>query len=153
MGTVAIKKMGLEDIEGVWQIEKLSFTQPWSRQAFLEEVVFNERAFYLVAKVGKSIVGYAGCWVIYDEVHITNVAVRPEYRGQRIATRLLESLEEEVAKLGGESLTLEVRVSNQTAQHLYRQRGFYPVGLRKQYYSDNDEDAIIMSKSILAGEG
>lgn len=146
MTDLIIKKMGLEDIESVWQIEKASFSHPWSRQAFLEEVVFNERAFYLVAKLERRIVGYAGCWVVFDEAHITNVATLPQYRRQKIATRLLESLEQRIAKLGVDSLTLEVRVSNQAAQYLYQQIGFQPAGVRKKYYTDNDEDALIMWK-------
>lgn len=146
MENVLIKKMNLEDIDQVWQIEKASFTSPWSRQAFLEELVFNERAFYLVAQLGGKTVGYVGCWIIFDEAHITNVAIIPDYRQRKIATKLLESLEEQLTKLGVDSLTLEVRASNQIAQKLYQQRGFQPIGRRKKYYTDNDEDAIIMWK-------
>jgi len=146
MGNVVIKKMNLEHIDAVWEIEKASFPNPWSRQAFLEEIVFNQRAFYLVAQLGKKIIAYAGCWIIFDEAHITNVATLPEYRRQKIATKLLESLEQHLASQGVDSLTLEVRVSNQEAQDLYRQRKFSAIGLRKNYYTDNNEDAIIMWK-------
>lgn len=148
MEELIIKKMTLEDIEGIWEIESLSFSVPWSKEALIEEV-YNEKAFYLVAKLVNQVIGYAGCWMIVDEAHITNVAVHPAYRQKKVATLLLMALEQKLAEKGIDSLTLEVRASNQAAQNLYAQRGFRPLGLRKKYYTDNDEDALIMWKMNL----
>jgi len=145
MEELIVKRMTLQDIRGVWDIEQLSFVTPWSLEA-LEKELDNERALYLVAELAGKVIGYVGCWVILEEAHITNVAVHPDYRQKKIATLLLIALEEELRELGVESLTLEVRVSNQVAQSLYAQRGFRPLGLRKKYYTDNDEDALIMWK-------
>lgn len=143
-----LEKMQREDLEQIWEIENLSFTSPWSKKALQAELA-NPRAFYLVAKLEEKVIGYAGCWAILDEGHITNVAVHPEYRKKKVATLLLMKLEHELVKKGVSSLTLEVRVSNEIAQNLYLQRGFRPFGLRKKYYSDNSEDALIMWKTNL----
>ncbi|MEW6623665.1 MAG: ribosomal protein S18-alanine N-acetyltransferase [Bacillota bacterium] len=146
-----IRPMTIEDIEHVVQIERLSFTSPWSRLAFEAEVYNNKFAHYYVAQGNGGVVGYAGMWIIFDEAHITNIAVHPEFRGLKYGKRLTAELMIQAVKLGAKRITLEVRVSNVIAQKLYESMGFASVGIRKKYYTDNNEDALIMWKD-LAGD-
>jgi len=143
---VIIRPMRKEDVEEVLEIEKLSFSTPWSKEAFISEVTKNSCAKYIVAEVDNKIVGYGGFWVVVDEGHITNIAVHPEYRSKGIGSKIMEGLIELAKKNGIISMTLEVRESNIVAQHLYAKFGFRPLGRRKGYYQDNNEDAIIMWK-------
>jgi len=143
---VIIRPMTEDDIDEVVEIEKLSFTTPWSREAFVGEVTKNSCARYIVAEVDKKVVGYAGFWVVLDEGHITNIAVHPEYRGKGIGSRLMEGLIDLAKKNGITSMTLEVRESNLVAQNLYKKFGFKALGRREGYYQDNNEDAIVMWK-------
>ena len=131
------------------EIEALSYKTPWSRRAFTSEVTENSYAHYYVCRVDGRIIGYVGMWVILDEAHITNIAVDPESRRQRVAQRLLEAMFEKAKESGANRMTLEVRVSNLGAQTLYKKIGFAERGLRKGYYSDTNEDAIIMWKDDL----
>lgn len=142
-----VRDMEREDIDQILLIENVSFPAPWSRQSFEGELQ-NPLSVYLVADCGGTIVGYAGVWCIFDEGHITNVAVHPGYRGNRIGETLLEELEAIVAGNGGTMMTLEVRPSNEAALSLYSRFRFKPVGRRKGYYTDNNEDAIIMTKEL-----
>lgn len=146
--SVVIDPMRLRDLGDIMKIEKLSFTTPWSKQAFLSELLDNERAYYLVAKVNNRAVGYIGIWLIAGEGHVTNVAVHPDYRGRGIGNQLLTAIERLAEERGVRRLTLEVRVSNEGAQSLYRKLGYLPAGIRRRYYRDNDEDALIMWKDL-----
>ncbi|OPZ93204.1 MAG: ribosomal-protein-alanine N-acetyltransferase [Firmicutes bacterium ADurb.Bin419] len=148
MGLDAIEVCGLtlNDIDDVMVVEKLSFSIPWSKQAFIEEVTNNKFARYIIAKVDGKTVGYAGLWKVFDEGHITNVAVHPEYRRSGVGYTLVKGLIELSIKENIEKLTLEVRRSNIAAQNLYAKFGFRSEGFRKEYYADNKEDAIIMWK-------
>jgi ribosomal-protein-alanine N-acetyltransferase len=141
---VVIEDMRLEDIPAVQLVENASFPIPWPANAFRHELTQNKNAHYLVAKEGDHIVGYAGLWLSLDEAHITTFAVLPEYRRRKIGERMLLSIFERAERLGAEWLTLEVRASNLAAQRLYEKYGFRPAGIRRRYYSDNNEDAIIM---------
>ena len=141
---VSIAPMRPEDLERVLEIEQVSFPTPWPRDAYSHELHENRLACYVVARVMHKIVGYAGMWVILDEAHVTTIAVEPESRGRRIGERLLIALMEESMKRGARWVTLEVRKSNGVAQALYRKYGFKEIGVRKAYYSDNREDAIVM---------
>lgn len=132
------------DVDGVLAIEEQSFTTPWSREAFESEMTENDLAHYLVVTYGKRLIAYAGAWLILDEAHVTNVAVLPKYRGQGIGKLLLTALTTYLKAKGADRMTLEVRKSNEVAKKLYKQFGFKAKGLRKQYYSDTHEDAIIM---------
>jgi ribosomal-protein-alanine N-acetyltransferase len=146
MNNIEIVPLSLEHIDDVLKIDNLSFPTPWSRNSFQREVETNKFARYVVAKRDELILGYAGMWLILDEAHITNIAVHPEYRGIDIGNRLLEALII-MAKVDTiESMTLEVRKSNIVAQNLYIKHGFVQEGIRKEYYGDNREDAIIMWK-------
>lgn len=146
-----VREMGMADLDAVLAIENASFISPWSRESFLYELLENKRAVYLVAKIGETIAGYIGMWVILDEGHITNLAVAPAYRRQGVGARLLDSLTELAVGRGVSRLTLEVRRSNLGAQLLYIKKGFTQCGLRKHYYRDNNEDALIMWKTIQQG--
>ena len=144
---VTIAPMTAADLEEVLAIEQIAFSSPWSRESFLYELRENKRAVYLAARETDRVVGYAGMWVIFDEGHITNLAVRPDCRRQGIGGRLLDELTTAAKERGVSRLTLEVRQSNLGAQLLYTQKGFVSSGLRRRYYRDNNEDAVIMWKS------
>jgi ribosomal-protein-alanine N-acetyltransferase len=141
---IVIEEMRLEDIPAVQLVENASFPLPWPANAFRHELTQNKNAHYIVAREGEHIVGYAGLWLSLDEAHITTFAVLPEYRRRKIGERMLISIFERAERLGAEWLTLEVRASNLPAQRLYEKYGFRPAGIRRRYYSDNNEDAIIM---------
>ncbi|WP_438494345.1 ribosomal protein S18-alanine N-acetyltransferase [Paenibacillus sp. IHBB 3054] len=136
--------MKLEDIPEILVIEREAFTMPWTEEAFRNELAHNHFAKYMVMELESHIIGYAGMWAIVDEAHVTNIALLEAYRGRKWGDRLLDELMKTAAYLGMKSITLEVRVSNEVAQNLYRKKGFRPAGTRKGYYSDNREDALIM---------
>lgn len=142
--TVSFRSMTVEDIEAVMRIEKATFPTPWSRTAFYNEVVINHFATYLLLEVGEEIAGYCGVWVIIDEAHITNIALHPDYRGMKLGEALLKRAIDFVKSRGALKMTLEVRVSNTIAQNLYRKYGFEEGSIRKNYYTDNQEDALVM---------
>jgi len=143
-GQFTIKPMRLEDVGSVLEIEQMSFPTPWPRDAYHHELRENRLACYLVAREFHRIVGYAGMWVILDEAHVTTIAVDPLHRRRHVGERLLVALIDEAMKRGARWVTLEVRKSNLGAQALYRKYGFKDIGIRKAYYSDNREDAIVM---------
>lgn len=132
------------DVHDVAELDKLCFAMPWSEESFRQEFTENERALYIVAEIGGRIVGYAGMWVILDEGHITNVCVHPDYRKRHIGEGILRVLIAAGAQVGVERTTLEVRKSNAPAIALYEKLGFVSEGVRKGYYENNNEDAIIM---------
>lgn len=144
LSSIEISRLTLEDIDDLMVVEKLSFTIPWSKEAFVEEVTNNKFARYIVAKVNGKAIGYAGLWKIFDEGHITNVAVHPEYRRNGVGYMLVKSLIDLAQEENITRMTLEVRKSNIPAQNLYAKFGFKIEGFRKEYYADNKEDAIIM---------
>jgi len=137
-----------EDIDQILKIEELSFATPWTRQSFENELNLNQFAVYLVLEKEGQIVGYCGMWLIVDEAHITNIAVLPEFRGQKLGEGILRMIMEVAKKRGAKSMTLEVRVSNTVAQSLYRKLGFMNGGIRKNYYTDNYENALVMWVTI-----
>lgn len=143
-----IRKMTIEDIDQVLEIEKSSFTTPWSRDAFVVEVTENMLAKYIVADYGGMVVGYGGIWLIIDEGHVTNIAVLKEYRGIGIGKEILKGLIDICNERNINAMTLEVRRSNEIAKSLYRQYGFKEYGIRPNYYADDNEDAIIMWRRI-----
>lgn len=148
MNDVIIRPLEDKYIEDVLTISLLSFPRTWSKDSF-EKELDNKFARYMIAVKDDIPVGYGGMWIIIDEAHITNIAVHPEFRGSGIASMLLEALFE-ICKLEGvTAMTLEVRKSNIVAQNLYGKFGFQQEGLRKGYYEDNKEDAIIMWKRDL----
>ena len=144
MAECKIRRMTLTDVDAVAAIERATFPTPWSRDAFVQEMTANAVARYLVAEAGGEVIGYAGAWLILDESHITNVAIREDMRGLGLGRKLMQELLQYLSNLGAAYATLEVRVSNERAQSLYQSLGFIPVGRRKQYYEDNREDALLM---------
>lgn len=133
-----------EDIDQILEIEQASFATPWSRDAFYNEMRNNKFAVYMVIEDGDKIVGYCGAWIVIDEAHVTNVAILPEYRGRKLGEALLRKMISVAKEMGAVSMNLEVRVTNFVAQNLYRKLGFQNGGIRKNYYSDNQEDALVM---------
>lgn len=136
--------MTAADIDDIVAIEQEAFTAPWTAEAFHNELTQNLFAKYMVMSRGDEVLGYGGMWLIVDEAHVTNIAVREAYRGQGLGERLLREMMRTASWLGALRMTLEVRVTNERAQRLYRKLGFDPAGLRPGYYSDNNEDALIM---------
>lgn len=141
---IQIEKMTVNDLDRILEIETVSYRTPWSRRAFTSELTENSYAHYFVARNRGRIVGYVGMWVILEESHITNIAVDPQCRRNHVGQRLLEAMFDKAKELGATRMTLEVRMTNTGAQTLYRNLGFVDRGLRKGYYSDTNEDAIIM---------
>ena len=158
-----VEPMTLADLDQVMEIERVAFPSPWSARAYRYEIERNEHNAFVVVrespglnsraqkllnrfhllKPGK-VLGYAGCWLLVDECHISTIAVHPDWRGQGLGELLLVSLMERGIELGALRATLEVRVSNQAAQSLYHKCGFEIVSLRRRYYADG-EDAYIMA--------
>ncbi|MEW6048447.1 MAG: ribosomal protein S18-alanine N-acetyltransferase [Bacillota bacterium] len=143
-----VDPMRVRDLNEIMIIERLSFSTPWSKGAFLSELLENDRAHYLVARMDGRAVGYVGIWLVADEGHITNVAVHPDYRSRGVGRRLMEAITDLARRRGARRLTLEVRKSNLRAQRLYESLGFRSVGVRRGYYRDNNEDAIIMWRDL-----
>ena len=138
-----IRRMVEGDIDAVAAVEAATFPTPWSRDAFASEMR-TVAARYLVAEADGQVIGFAGAWVILDEAHVTNIAVLQAFRGRGIGRMLTAALMQYLANLGAAYVTLEVRRSNAVAQGLYESLGFQRLGVRKRYYEDNGEDALIM---------
>ncbi|HEX5467275.1 MAG TPA: ribosomal protein S18-alanine N-acetyltransferase [Candidatus Limnocylindrales bacterium] len=148
---VRLSAMRVEDIPDVHIIERASFPVPWPAYAFRQELATNRLARYLVVRAGDETVAYAGLWLMVDEAHVTTFAVLPGWRRLGIGSRLLLAILDLAKEIGAAVATLEVRLSNQGARRLYERFGFRPVGIRPRYYSDNGEDALIMTTEELAG--
>jgi [ribosomal protein S18]-alanine N-acetyltransferase len=171
---VRIEPMRVEDIGAVLEIERQSFSAPWSARAYDYELRYNDLAHYFVARLQQPpslrggprnwldsflhprpasessvIVGYVGFWLMAGEAHISTIAVTPRYRGRSLGELILVAALERAMELHAQEATLEVRVSNLPAQELYLKYGFAKVGARKGYYTDNNEDALIMTTPLL----
>jgi ribosomal-protein-alanine N-acetyltransferase len=138
-----------EDLDEIMEIEELSFATPWSRYAFLHEIDFPNSVFNVIRIDGK-LVGYGGLWHIVDEAHISNIAIHPNYRRKGLGRRLLTHLLKQAVERGATKATLEVRPSNMAAQRLYGSFGFEVIAVRKNYYADEGEDALIMWSEDIA---
>jgi ribosomal-protein-alanine N-acetyltransferase len=141
---VHLVAMRRRHLRSVLRIEGLVYPRPWTLGLFLSELGLRTSRVYLVARVGGAVVGYAGLMLSAGEGHVTTIAVDPEWHRNGIATRLLLALGRAGREKGASGLTLEVRTSNLGAQELYRRFGFAPAGVRKNYYAETNEDAIIM---------
>ena len=146
-----VEPMGVEDVPDVHRIEAASFPMPWPDYAFRQELQTNRLAHYLIVRSGDETVAYGGLWLLVDEAHITTFAVLPEWRRRGIGGRLMVALMDLALRLNARVMTLEVRLSNRPARALYASFGFKPVGVRPRYYSDNGEDALIMTTEALTG--
>ncbi len=146
---VRIVPMRVADLAEVHAIERASFDSPWPADAYRSELETNRLAQYLVVHANDEIAAYGGMWLMVDEAHIITFAVHPAWRRQHIGERLLLALLDIAVDGGAHEATLEVRLSNLPARRLYEKFGFRPVGLRPRYYSDNGEDALILTTSQL----
>jgi len=141
---VAIVAMRRRHLRGVLRIEQQVYPRPWSASLFLSELALRSTRAYYVARVGRDVVGYAGVMLSVDDGHVTTIAVDPRWQRHKVGTRLLLALVREALARGATGVTLEVRLSNRGAQALYQQFGFVPVGVRKGYYAETNEDALVM---------
>jgi ribosomal-protein-alanine N-acetyltransferase len=141
---VVIGPMRRRHLRGVLRIEHQVYPRPWSIGLFMSELGFGSSRVYLAARIGPTVVGYGGLMLVAEDGHITTLAVEPDWHRHRVGTRLLHTLAQTAIERGAKNLTLEVRVSNEAAQHLYRSFGFAPAGIRKGYYVETNEDALIM---------
>jgi ribosomal-protein-alanine N-acetyltransferase len=144
MGPLEFRSMRLDDIPVICEIEQESFATPWTEGAFFNELTNNQFARYMVMECEGQVIGYGGMWLIMEEAHVTNVAVRAAFRGKKLGERLMRELQMTASFFGAERMTLEVRPSNIIAQRLYEKLGFHSVGVRRGYYTDNREDALVM---------
>jgi [ribosomal protein S18]-alanine N-acetyltransferase len=142
--TVHVTPMRRRHVRSVLRIEEQVYPRPWSMSLFLSELALRTTRAYFVARVGREVVGYAGLMMTAADGHVTTIAVDPKWHRHKIGTRLLLGLAREAIARGAENLTLEVRLSNKGAQELYRRFGFSPVGVRKGYYQETNEDALVM---------
>jgi ribosomal-protein-alanine N-acetyltransferase len=147
--------MSEADLESVLDIEYLSFTSPWPRDIFLGELRGSDIAQLFVARILEGdqpgrVAAYSCTWIVADEMHITSFAVHPQFRRRHVGQQLLAGVLARALVSGCRQAVLEVRASNHGAQRLYCRFGFAPVAVRKRYYADNDEDAIIMFLDDLA---
>ena len=147
---VVVDRMRLEDVPAVHEIERLSFRTPWPAYAFEQELRANRLARYVVARAGDRVVGFAGVWLMVDDAHVTTFGVHPDWRRQGIGRQLMLNVAELSVAIGARRMTLEVRASNEAAQALYHAFGFEIVGRRPHYYTDDGEDALVMTTPELA---
>ena len=144
-----VRKMTRSDLKQVMQIETASFVSPWSRKSFDSELK-KDFGFSFTVVEGKQVIAYIIGWLVADEIHIANIAVHPQWRRQGIAMVLMQKVIEGYPEFSW--IRLEVRRSNLAARNLYRLLGFKEVGIRKHYYVQENEDAILMTKYLIAGK-
>lgn len=149
---LAIRKMTLEDVPAVVDLDQRSFSLPWPERSFRFELTDNPASRCWVAELDGKIVGMIVVWLIVDEAHIATIATHPDFRRKGIAKRLLSHALRKLIEQGARSSFLEVRESNIAAQEMYRRFGYEETGRRPRYYKDNDEDAILMNLSSLSVE-
>lgn len=145
-GRFLIRKMKAEDLSAVMGIENTSFPNPWSEHTFRGEIQNTgvSEALVIVQRTDGLIVGYAVYWRIRDDVQVNNIAVHPDFRGRGIAETVMKHILEKVRREGAVFVSLEVRASNIPAHSLYRKLGFDILGIRKGYYTNPPEDALVM---------
>lgn len=141
---VVIMPMRKRDLRAVLAIEEAVNPKPWTRTLFESELDLTDSRTYVVARVGREVVGFAGLMSVLEDGHVTTIGVDPKWQRHRIALRLMIVLARAALARGATALTLEVRLSNKGAQELYRRFGFAPVGVRRAYYQQPEEDAIVM---------
>lgn len=141
---ITYRKMTPDDVETVYAIELATFPTPWTLDSFHYEMRENQYAHYLVAEDETGIIGFCGMWLVIDAAQITNVAVVERMRGQKIGEALMKEAIRVACEANMDVMSLEVRVTNVVAQNLYRKLGFRDGGIRKGYYTDNGEDALVM---------
>lgn len=143
---IEIIPLSIEHMDQVYEIELESFTTPWRKEDLKLDAINNLLSRHIVAVEGEDVLGYAGMWLILNEAHITNIAVRKAYRQKGIGDMLMKGLEKISREENMMGITLEVRINNYGAQKLYLNNGYVVEGIRKNYYRDTQEDALIMWK-------
>jgi [ribosomal protein S18]-alanine N-acetyltransferase len=141
---IEITRMRRRHLRGIMGIERQVYPRPWSPSLFVSEMTTGRNRAYLVALEGRTVVGYGGLISYGDEAHVTTIAVEPQHQRLKIGTRVLYELVQEALELGARAVSLEVRVTNWGAQRLYGRFGFRPVGVRRNYYQETNEDALVM---------
>ena len=149
---VVIGPMRRRHLRSVLRIEQQVYPRPWSMGLFMSELGIRGSRVYVVARVGPTVVGYGGLMLVAGDGHVTTLAVDPSWHRLKLGTRLLHTLAAAAIDRGAENLTLEVRASNRPAQELYRAFGFAPAGVRKGYYVETKEDAIVMWANDVASD-
>ncbi|HPF18071.1 MAG: ribosomal protein S18-alanine N-acetyltransferase [Eubacteriales bacterium] len=152
MREVVFRRAVPEDAAAISELEILCFSSPWSKEAFTKELAENPAAWYLVGEIEGRIVASAGLWLIVDQGHIINVAVHPDFRRQGIGKALIAEMLRRTEPEGVVSYTLEVRTSNRAAIALYLEFGFCPAGIRKNYYENPAEDALLLWRNLPSDE-
>lgn len=143
-----IRKMRVEDLHVIEEMENILFTSPWKYEDFLYEINENAFSHNYVVEDNNEIVGYVGLWIMYDQSQITTIGVHPNHQRKGIGQMMMDSMIEETINHQCATMSLEVRVSNHKAISLYEKNGFEKVALRKNYYEDNHEDAYLMVKQM-----
>ncbi len=138
----------MSDIKAIMDIETDVYPTPWTRMSFINELRHNKYASYFVMLYDDEIIAYGGIWNIVDEAHITNIAVKKSWQGKGFGSKMLSFLEDQAEIKGAKAITLEVRESNVTAKNLYENNGYDSWGVRPKYYTDNNEDAVVMWKIL-----
>lgn len=142
--TIEIREMLEEDIDNVLDVDQQIFTSSWTEDIFKHEVLDNHFAHYFVVEADGKIIGFVGLWIVFDDAQVTNIGILEEYRGYSIGKKLFGFAMQYAISFGVKKLSLEVRVSNIVAQKMYRKFGLVPGDIRKRYYTDNGEDALVM---------
>jgi len=142
--TVTIAPMQRWHLREVHAIDEKVYPRPWSLALWRQEIAMLDSRHYIIAESGGRVVGHAGIMYVLNEGHVTTVAVDPQWQGRKIATRLVSTLCQHARTRKTNALTLEVRVGNERAIALYRRFGFAPAGVRKNYYAEINEDALVM---------
>ena len=141
---ISIRNMKVSDLPQVMSIDTQSFPAPWTQEIYEQELLKNDFAHYFVLVHEDEIIGYVGIWIVFDDAQITNIAVAPRYRGKGIGEKLFGFALTYAFQRGAQKLSLEVRPSNHVAKKMYKKFGLQEGGIRKNYYPDNGEDAIVM---------
>jgi ribosomal-protein-alanine N-acetyltransferase len=141
---VHLVPMRRRHLRSVLRIEAQVYPRPWSLSLFMSELALRGSRAYYVARVGGSVVGYSGLMLTGEDAHVTTIAVDPAWHRHKIGTRMLLNLARQAVRREARHLTLEVRMSNEPAQAMYRRFGFHPAGIRKNYYIETNEDALVM---------
>lgn len=145
---ISLQYLNIDQLDKVLEIENLCFAAPWSKESFVYDLTENDKAIYVSAMINSRLVGYCGLWIICDEAHIMNIAVHPEYRRIGIGSRIIQKIINIAFEKKLKSMTLEVNINNCAAINMYKRFGFEQSGIRKGYYEETNEDAIIMWKII-----
>jgi ribosomal-protein-alanine N-acetyltransferase len=149
---LVIRKMTLDDVPAVLDLDQRSFSLPWPERSFRFELTDNPASRCWVAELDEKVVGMIVVWLIVEEAHVATIATHPDFRRKGIAKRLLSHALQKLMEQGARSSFLEVRESNLAAQAMYRKFGYEETGRRRRYYKDNDEDAILMNLDSLSAE-